>query len=68
MLLDRRDGNPYTTDDIHRGDLFAELTVTALGIDQDQYDTVAPEQVTPASTAAPPDDGSSLADQGTVVG
>src|SRR5438128_1714681 len=64
-LLDRRDGNPYTTDDIHRGDLFAELTVTALGIDQDQYDTVAPEQVTPAP---PADDGPSVADQGTVVG
>lgn len=29
-VLDRRDGNPYTTDDIERGNLFAELTVTAL--------------------------------------
>ena len=67
-LLDRRDGNPYTTDDLNRGDLFAELTVTALGIDQDQYDTIAPEQVTPVPAAPPPDDGPSLADQGTVVG
>ena len=67
-LLDQRDGNPYTTDDLQRGDLFAELTVTALGIDQDQYKTIAPEQATPAPAAPPPDDGPSLADQGTVVG
>jgi hypothetical protein len=52
-VLDRRDGNPYTTDDIPRGDLFAELAVTALGIEQDQYDAIAPDEI---------------ADQGTVVG
>jgi hypothetical protein len=40
-VLDRRDGNPYTTDDIERGNLFAELTVTALS--------------TPASSGAEPD-------------
>ncbi|HEX4734845.1 MAG TPA: protein kinase [Thermoleophilaceae bacterium] len=56
-VLDRRDGNPYTTDDIPRGNLFAELTVTALGID-------APGQ----AAVPPPGDGPSLADQGTVVG
>lgn len=54
-VLDRRDGNPYTADDIPRGNLFAELTVTALGIDADQYGTYVPE-------------GPSQADQGTVVG
>jgi hypothetical protein len=53
-VLDRRDGEPYTVEDIPRGTLFAELTVTALGIDPGQYGTVVPE--------------SSLADQGTVVG
>jgi Protein kinase domain/GAF domain len=42
-VLDRRDGNPYTTADIPRGDLFAQLTVTALGIDAGQYATTAPE-------------------------
>jgi hypothetical protein len=52
-VLDRRDGNPYTTDDIPRGDLFAELAVTALGIEQDQYVAIAPDET---------------ADQGTVVG
>jgi hypothetical protein len=31
-VLDKRDGNPYTTDDIPRGDVFAELTTVALGI------------------------------------
>src|SRR3954464_10412273 len=41
-VLDRRDGNPYTADDIGRGNLFAELTVTALGIEPGQYQTVAP--------------------------
>jgi GAF domain-containing protein len=56
-VLDRRDGNPYTTDDIPRGNLFAELTVTALGIGAVGH------------AAAPPRaDGPSLADQGTVVG
>ena len=66
-VLDRRDGNPYTADDIPRGELFAELTVTALGIDAAQYQTVAP---TSAPTAPPPpaDTGPSVADQGTVVG
>jgi hypothetical protein len=63
-VLDRRDGNPYTTDDFPRGGLFAELTVTALGIDPDQYEAAAPPQPLPA----PVDDGPSLADQGTVVG
>jgi putative methionine-R-sulfoxide reductase with GAF domain len=64
-VLDRRDGNPYTTDDIPRGTLFAELTVTALGIDPDQYDSAAPA----AAPVAPPiDEGPSIADQGTVVG
>jgi GAF domain-containing protein len=63
-VLDRRDGNPYTTDDIPRGTLFAELTVTALGIDPAKYPTA-----TPASPPQPPvDDGPSIADQGTVVG
>jgi signal transduction protein with GAF and PtsI domain len=69
-VLDRRDGNPYTTDDIPRGDLFAELAVTALGIEQDEYDTVPPpgEPAADASTTPPVDDGPSVADQGTVVG
>src|SRR3954449_1834240 len=40
-VLDRRDGNPYTADDIPRGALFADLTVTALGIDPGQYETPA---------------------------
>jgi putative methionine-R-sulfoxide reductase with GAF domain len=67
-LLDRRDGNPYTTDDIARGTLFAELTVTALGINPDDYDTVGPVEATPPSPVLPPDEGPSIADQGTVVG
>jgi Protein kinase domain/GAF domain len=50
-VLDRRDGNPYTAADIPRGDLFAELAVTALGIDERQYATTAPE----APGAADPD-------------
>jgi eukaryotic-like serine/threonine-protein kinase len=63
-VLDRRDGNPYTMDDIPRGTLFAELTVTALGIDPSAYQTA-----TPAAPSQPPaDDGPSVADQGTVVG
>jgi hypothetical protein len=68
-VLDRRDGNPYTADDIPRGTLFAELTVTALGINPDDYQTVAPQQA-PAAAAphAPVDTGPSVADQGTVVG
>ena len=65
-VLDRRDGNPYTTDDIARGDLFAELAVTALGIEPEQYDTALPgEQAAPTPVA---DEGPSVADQGTVVG
>ena len=69
-LLDRRDGNPYTTDDIPRGDLFGELAVTALGIEVDQYETELPEQAAGATTPPPPpaDEGPSIADQGTVVG
>ena len=31
-ILDRRDGSPYTPADIMRGDLFAELAVTALAV------------------------------------
>src|SRR3954452_1727457 len=61
-VLDRRDGNPYTADDIDRGNLFADLTVTALGLDPGQYSTIAPPPPT-----TPPDDGPSVADQGTVV-
>src|SRR3954447_3147523 len=64
-VLDRRDGNPYTADDIGRGNLFAELTVTALGIDPGQYQTVAPPISAPPET---PPAGPSQADQGTVVG
>src|SRR3954454_1190225 len=65
-VLDRRDGNPYTTDDIARGDLFAELAVTALGIEADQYDTALPgEEAAPAPIV---DEGPSVANQGTVVG
>src|SRR4051794_2033985 len=64
-VLDRRDGNPYTADDIGRGNLFAELTVTALGIDAGQYQTVAPPLSAPAEPAP---SGPSQADQGTVVG
>src|SRR5206468_746410 len=41
-VLDRRDGEPYTLDDLPRGELFAELTVTALGVDPGQYHTFAP--------------------------
>lgn len=62
-VLDRRDGNPYTAEDIERGNLFAELTVTALGIDAGQYQTIAPEP-----PATPPPATPSQADQGTVVG
>src|SRR3954451_21085129 len=56
-VLDRRDGNPYTSDDIGRGNLFAELTVTALGIEPGQYQTVAP----PPTSAPPPADGPAVA-------
>jgi hypothetical protein len=41
------------------------LTVTALGIDPGQYQSAEP--VAPP-VVAPPDEGPSLADQGTVVG
>jgi eukaryotic-like serine/threonine-protein kinase len=70
-VLDRRDGEPYTLDDLPSGELFAELTVTALGIDPGQYHTFAP--TTPgAPTVAPPPppaepEPPSVADQGTVV-
>jgi hypothetical protein len=67
-VLDRRDGNPYTTDDIPRGTLFAELTVVALGIDPADYQTIPPEQAAAPAPTPPPDDGPSIADQGTVVG
>jgi eukaryotic-like serine/threonine-protein kinase len=52
-VLDRRDGSPYTTGDIARGNLFAELTVTALALDAAQY-AAATEDTT-------------VADEGTVV-
>src|SRR3954463_13750601 len=61
-VLDRRDGRPYTSENVDRGNLFAELTVTALGLDPGQYGTVVPA-ATPTSTTAAP----SEADQGTVV-
>src|SRR3954471_9274331 len=67
-VLDRRDGNPYTTDDIARGNLFAELAVTAMGIDPSDYHTYVPEPTSAPTTPPPPDDdGPSIADQGTVV-
>lgn len=66
-VLDRRDGRPYTLDDIARGELFADLTVTALGIDPGQYATIAPAPPT-ETPAPPPDSPPSQADQGTVVG
>src|SRR3954454_21444264 len=40
-VLDRRDGQPYTSENIDRGNLFADLTVAALGIDPGQYETPA---------------------------
>src|SRR3954454_12186352 len=64
-VLDRRDGKPYTPDDIGGATLFAELTVTALGIDAGQYQTIAPLRPEPTP---PADEGPSVADQGTVVG
>jgi hypothetical protein len=68
-VLDRRDGNPYTADDIRRGDLFAELAVTALGIEQDQYEAIASgdEPAAPATPQEAVDEGPSVANQGTVV-
>lgn len=66
-VLDRRDGTPYTLDDIPRGALFADLTVTALGIDPEQYRTIVPEPPT-AAGPPPPDPPPSQSDQGTVVG
>jgi hypothetical protein len=63
-VLDRRDGRPYTSENIDRGNLFAELTVTALGIDPGQYATVAPA----LGEAAESEPATSQADQGTVVG
>src|SRR3954449_8947722 len=64
-VLDHRDGNPYTTGEIPRGNLFAELTVTALALDAGQYATNAPP---PPPAPKPEDAGPSVADQGTVVG
>jgi eukaryotic-like serine/threonine-protein kinase len=52
-VLDRRDGNPYTTGDIARGNLFAELSVTALALGAAQY--------------APPREDPTVADQRTVL-
>ena len=54
-------------------DLFAELAVTALGIEVDEFDTIPPDAIAAPEPAAaptqpPPDDGESIADQGTVVG
>jgi hypothetical protein len=65
-VLDRRDGEPYTSADIPRGTLFAELTVTALGIDTMAYDTVVPDKPAPPPEPAPPP-APSQADQGTVI-
>jgi hypothetical protein len=65
-VLDRRDGEPYTSENIDRGNLFAELTVTALGIDPGEYATIAPPLA--QAPALEPDSGASQADQGTVVG
>jgi hypothetical protein len=62
-VLDRRDGEPYTSEDIDRGNLFAELTATALGIDPGQYAAVAAP-----GEAAEPEPAPSQADQGTAVG
>ena len=74
-VLDRRDGEPYTLDDLPRGELFAELTVTALGIDPGQYHTFTPTTSAPTSPSQPPPPPAapaatepSVADQGTVVG
>ena len=64
-VLDRRDGEPYTAEDIPRAELFADLTVTALGIDPGQYGTVVPEA--PTAAAPPVPDKPSVADEGTVV-
>jgi hypothetical protein len=65
-VLDRRDGQPYTADNIERGNLFAELTVTALGIDPGEYATIPPSDGAVPAAALPP--VPSQADQGTVVG
>jgi serine/threonine-protein kinase len=66
-ILDRRDGQPYTSDNIDRADLFADLTVTALGIDPTQYGTVIPDAPAAATATAAPEPPTE-ADQGTVVG
>jgi hypothetical protein len=65
-VLDRRDGQPYTSENIDRGNLFAELTVTALGIDPGQYGTLAPPLREPSAPELDP--SPSQADEGTVVG
>jgi hypothetical protein len=64
-VLDRRDGNPYTADDIPRGDLFGELAVAALGIEQAQYETIDSGDEPAARPSV--DEAPSVADQGTVV-
>src|SRR3954453_1941210 len=63
-VLDRRDGNAYTTADIARGELFADLTVTALEIDARQY----PRGRHDATVRPRAADRPSVADRGTVVG
>jgi serine/threonine protein kinase len=72
-VLDRRDGEPYTVNDIPRAQLFAELAVTVLGINPGQFGTVVPTVVPPppsgdAPTRPPEPEPPSQADQGTVVG
>jgi hypothetical protein len=72
-ILDRRDGQPYTSENIDRANLFADLTVTALGIDPGQYGTIIPDAPAAGTKTAtggmqviepePP----TQADQGTVV-
>src|SRR5215213_1835767 len=47
-VLDRRDGQPYTLENIPRAELFAELTVAALGIDPGEYGTIVPDAPTGA--------------------
>ena len=76
-VLDRRDGEPYTVNDIPRAQLFADLAITILGIDPGQYATFVPTgtQAPPPADAptrapeAPKDPEPPMqADQGTVVG
>ena len=72
-VLDRRDGEPYTVNDIPRAQLFADLAITILNIDPGQYGTfvptsAAPTQAPPPPPAPPKDEPPLQADQGTVVG